>query len=380
MNNQLKKYLKLYDLPEFVFCEDVSSDFYRSCKRNHFFITVCIHDHNGRFLFIRNLNKSVGWELPGGFVRSGEGIQYALTRVVLEETGLSIDESTPVAFLKNKFTCGDESIVHNGLGFIASIRGKIKEMPDEMEFMYTKEPPTSKIAYQNKKVFLEALRLFRTKSSVTPEKEIDSVNENSFSYMIHRLLIKPLGSSASKLVKAEIQNELNIPYNSVLDASCGDDDLILSIAKNNDLQLAVANDISGKQIRHLRSKDSSGDIIFTNHNVLSPPFDCSFDVVVFKNTLHHIPEELQEKLVKSLGELTQKRLLIVDVQDPQKSGYISKVWNSYYRNFLGDVGEDFLSKEDFSELLKEVFHKEDSKVKTIDTIKGRYLMGVIDFN
>ncbi|RKT52674.1 NUDIX hydrolase [Saccharothrix australiensis] len=51
-----------------------------------------IHDSNGRLLLVRRANPpgEGRWSIPGGRVEPGEDDRTALTREVLEETGLSV--------------------------------------------------------------------------------------------------------------------------------------------------------------------------------------------------------------------------------------------------------------------------------------------------
>ena len=45
----------------------------------------------GRVLLVRRRYEPLGWALPGGFIESGESLEAACRREVVEETGLEID-------------------------------------------------------------------------------------------------------------------------------------------------------------------------------------------------------------------------------------------------------------------------------------------------
>jgi 8-oxo-dGTP diphosphatase len=55
---------------------------------------VLIHDDNGRCLLLKRSMSSRGnpgkWDMPGGKVDAGEGLEEGLLREVAEETGLTI--------------------------------------------------------------------------------------------------------------------------------------------------------------------------------------------------------------------------------------------------------------------------------------------------
>lgn len=50
---------------------------------------------------VRDFEKNIGWEIPGGGINKNEDIIEAIRRITLKETGLEIDELEPVAILKN---------------------------------------------------------------------------------------------------------------------------------------------------------------------------------------------------------------------------------------------------------------------------------------
>ena len=119
-------------------------------------------------------------------------------------------------------------------------------------------------------------------------------------------------------------------------------------------------------------KNKNSAVFFTNHNVLNLPYEIKFDLVIFKNTLHHIEKRYQKEVVESLRNLA-KQLIIIDINDPQNSTLRSKLWNNYYVYLLGDQGDSFLTFDEFKKILdlKNITYDK-LKTGTINTIKGKY--------
>jgi hypothetical protein len=108
--------------------------------------------------------------------------------------------------------------------------------------------------------------------------------------------------------------------------------------------------------------------------------DLSFkkaDYVICKNTLHHL--KTSKQIRKALDQLKKlgKRIIIMDVQNPSDN-LLAKIWNIYYRFLLGDQGENFLTYMEFSSHLKHVYSDRRVKLRKVNTIKGPYMMAVID--
>jgi ubiquinone/menaquinone biosynthesis C-methylase UbiE len=119
-------------------------------------------------------------------------------------------------------------------------------------------------------------------------------------------------------------------------------------------------------------KTKKSNIILTNHDARSLPFNKRFDLIILKNTLHHIPDKDQEALLKKLINIS-RQLIIVDIDDPTQSSALSKIWHWYYVCFLGDKGESFLTLESFKEKIKPCKPKNrKARFGTINTIKGVY--------
>lgn len=201
-------------------------------------------------------------------------------------------------------------------------------------------------------------------------KEKNSVKRYWFMYILHNLLIKRIFSKSSKNLKNEIKKLIMSVPKKVLDVSCGDDDLIFEICEKFKTKICIANDLSPKLTSLVAFDDTN--VTYTNFNILNEPFREQFDLVLCKNTLHHIPKNHHEKLIKYLLKIS-KQLIIVDVENPKKSNLRALLWNYYYKIFLGDQGDDFLSLDEFTLLLRN--EQPLFSVGKINTIKGNYMYG-----
>ncbi|NUQ57585.1 MAG: methyltransferase domain-containing protein [Candidatus Paceibacter sp.] len=318
---------------------------------------------------VRDFNKNIGWEIPGGYILDNENIEDAVHRVVLKETGLEIDETEPVAIVKNLFTCGGKSLLHIGIAFVALSRGKVSDCSKNIKNLFTKET-SIKTAYQNDKIIIMANKRIAEKNAKVPSEEIDSVKKISFPlYIAHNYIIKPIGSMASNKIDRVIFNMITERPDSVLDVSCGDSSLLNKLRKTYNPKICMGNDISWKIIK-MAKKENLG-IIFTNHNILNLPYKKIFDLVIFKNTLHHLDWKNQTKAIDNLKKIS-KQLIIVDIDDPKNYSFLSKIWNFYYKHVLGDCGKYFLSFEKFKKIIDFKTTNEKRRLGVANTVKGRY--------
>lgn len=365
------KYKKTYELPKLEYEEKVSGEFFELCNKKYYFVIVSIYNLKNEILLIRDFNKAIGWELPGGYVNDDESLEEAINRITLNETGLEIDELSPVAIIKNIFKCGDKKIVHSGIAFMALSRGSVKTYPKNFQTHFTSGTP-EKIAYQNDKILSIVWKQLSGRSHQPPFEEIDSVKNKNFSllYLFHRHVIKHIGNFSSRKIKKAIFDLIEGKPKSILDASCGESSLINELHEKYKPDICIGNDISWRAITLIKNKNSS--VFFTNHNILNLPYKIKFDLVIFKNTIHHIEKKHQQEVLRNLQKIS-KQLIVIDIDDPQNSTFRSKLWNNYYVYLLGDQGDSFLTFTEF----KKIFNSEKldgHKLKTgvINTIKGNY--------
>lgn len=377
----IKIYKILYNLPKLTHKERVNFDFFRLCKKDYRFVIICIYNEKREFLLIRDFNKNIGWELVGGYIEKNERIEKAVNRIPLEETGLVIDELQPIAIINNHFEWNNKIISHLGIAFSALARGRIKPQPENIEIIYTKNIPEI-IAYQDRKILKIAKPLIENKPFEPPYDEIESGKKFFLFYWINKHLVKNIiGNFASRQIQEKIVKLISSFNNpkSIIDISCGDDDFIFKLEKLYNPEICIANDISWKALSSIIDKNKKSKIIFTNHNILDLPFIKKFDLVIFKNTLHHTPSNEQADLIKKISNLS-KQLIIIDIENPNKLNILAKLWNWYYIHFLGDQGSSFLTFQEFKKIIEENIKNKVITFSTINTIKGRYfyasLLGV----
>lgn len=376
----IEKYQKIYELPELMYEEQVSGDFFDSYKKKHYFVIISIYNPNKEILLIRDFNKTIGWELPGGFINDNENLEEAVNRITLKETGLEIDELCPVAIVKNIFRYGNGKITHSGIVFMALSRGSVKSYPQNFQTSFTNNVP-EKVTYQNKKILGIILKQLNARTHNPLFEEIDSIKSKNFSllYLLHKRLIKPIGNLSSQKIQKSVFDLIDGKPKTILDASCGESSMINELYNKYKPEICIGNDISWEAITLMKNKNPA--IFSTNHNVLNLPYKIIFDLVIFKNTLHHIEKENQKKVLDNLKRIA-KQLIVVDIEDPQNSTLRSKLWNDYYVYLLGDQGDSFLSFNEFKRLVVSEQRDISSKTKIgmINTIKGKYFYASIKTN
>ncbi len=374
--NNITQYKKIYDLPELAYEEHVSGDFFEFYKKKHSFVIVSIYNPKKEYLLLRDFNKAIGWELPGGHINEHESLEEAINRIVLDETGLEIDELSPVAIIRNIFKYRGQVIIHSGIAFMALSRGRIAPYPKNIQACFTRNIP-EKVAYQDDKILSLVKQRLDTKKHPPPFAEIDSVKSKNFSarYLLHKYVIKRIGNFSSRKITKTIFALITGNPKTILDASCGDSSIINELCERYTPDICVGNDISWKAITRMKGKKSG--VFFTNHNVLDLPYKITFDLAIFKNTLHHIEKRYQREVIENLQHLA-KQLIIVDVDDPQHSTLRSKLWNAYYVHLLGDQGDSFLTFRALEKMLASKHSTGDNlKMGVINTIKGRYFYASI---
>jgi len=364
-------YKELYALPQLTHREEVDFDFFRLCRKDYKFVVIGIYNERKEFLLIRDINKDIGWELIGGYLEKNERLEDGVNRIILKETGLSVDELQPIALVNNNFEYNGNVVSHYGIAFTALTRGEVKFHPENIKMIYAKNIP-EKIAYQDRKILKIAEQKIEEKVYDVPQEEIESGKKFFPLYFINKYFVQNItGSFSSRKIQKIILQIIVGDPRYIIDVSCGDSNFIFKLKKICCPEICVANDISWKLISLIKNKDKKGNIVFTNHNVLDMPFVKVFDLAIFKNTLHHVPTDLHADLLKKLSRLS-KQLIVIDIENPSRANFLTKAWHWYYVHFLGDKGESFLTFQKFKELIKENIKDKKIIFGTINTIKGRY--------
>lgn len=304
-----------------------------------------------------------------------------------------------MAFLTNRFKFNERVYEHKGICFIARIRNK----PDEdfqnalkdsgahlVSFGADVKKPDLPQMYQSDVYDLAVKKIDSALNFSHQDHEIDTNENYRGRYIFHSKFTKPLLRFFSSFIgkhsitdyERMIEQEiLGKDTKSLLDVACGENLSLVDLVKSEKLQTFVGNDISWSQIelvdRTLTQetfRDNRGLVLFTNNDGRRLPFgDNSFDTVICKNVLHHMPD--LASVVGLLSEVKRvgKKSVIVEVMDPKKEGSWARLRHKYYIDFLKDAGGHFLSIQEFAG-----FTNDATKRYNIPTIRGVYQVAVYE--
>lgn len=369
-------YDTFYNTPHIQQTFSVSLRLFSYCKQGDVFVSVVIINKQGHVFLRSSGNNSLSLELPGGFVRS-QDISYesAAIRIIKEEYGGVVDELHPLLNIENEFICNNMKHIHRGVVFIAYTRGSSNSNKNGSFF---NKIPEKQIIDLNRRIIQYSKEYTASHPQFAPEGEIDEANSLGWRYQFHKIIVKPLSwLIASRFLRLKLREIiLDETPNSVLDVSCGDDESILWLAKKIPSTRFIANDIAWTSISKLINKTKSKNLIFTNHNLESLPFSKKFDLVICKNTLHHIDADQRVSVVSNLKNLANHKLIIMDVEDPLTTSWKHRVWNKYYRSFLHDQGDSFMTYKEFCDLILNI--SPDAYIERIKTGKGVYMLALIE--
>lgn len=348
------------------------------------FVVVAAYDSQGRTA-IKNSSPNkkysfIGPHLFGGTVEklSSYCLEEAASAIVSEALEVEVLELEPIAIVQNTFVCGEQKKLHHGIAFAAFVGAPIASRDD---IFWTKERHAGLI-FQNTAILDCVLEYIRDRHIAVPVAEALSGNRGLIKRFIHHYVVRPIiHSGSSKKIRQRIRSNI-VTCESYLDISAGDDDFVIEISEEYDPSIIVANDISWPAMKSVRAKSSNHNynVIFTNHNLCDLPFNIQFDVVLWKNTLHHVAS-LEEMIhaLDCVGSIA-KKLIIVDIEDPRRSRR-GRLWNRYYEHFYGDADEDhhfFFTRSSFRNLIDAAFAGKKKDFETIRTLKGNYLLAAID--
>lgn len=166
----------------------------------------------------------------------------------------------------------------------------------------------------------------------------------------------------------------------IIDISCGYDDLLIDLAsyfKNSNI---TGNDLIWQPLIKIPKGQCSSNIILTNKDILSPGFckKLHYDLIICKNTLHHLSKSENIHLLKKLFSVGDK-ILIIEIENPLKYSLGSYIWNFYYKRFLQDNCKNSLTCEDFKNLIIScINHSIKFYFGSVKTIKGNYLFAALE--
>lgn len=374
----LKTYRRVYGLSYIRNSEEISPAFYNYCLKGKYFVVIALYNSKKEFFVQRDFTKrGKGWELIGGWLQKSELFDQAIDRIVEREAGNSLMEAIPISLVKNSyFTADGKKINHLGVAFLGRV---IHDSATTQDGVFSKNPEK----FLNKgdiKILTLGRKILRHTVNRAPIEEV-TVLKPGFISVINRYIVKPLAYHFSSRVLSRriYENVISVEKDNrrfLLDVACGDDESILKIAEV--AKLVVANDISRRTMSDIIKHSTNKRIIFTNQNLLGLNFQMKFDVVICKNTLHHMRDPGEVELLFATLKRLGKRIIIMDVEDPRQN-FLARLWNNYYVKLLKDQGAFFITFQQFREIIK-LFFSDTKKVlfEKIRTIKGVYMLAVID--
>jgi ubiquinone/menaquinone biosynthesis C-methylase UbiE len=391
-------YREIYDLPTVSHTETVTdAAMFEYCRKRQFFLIVLPYTSRGQVLLSPTFNDSrLSWRMVSGGVKSSftdDFITACERHVDHLFPGVELGELEPVAFLRNKYSYETEIHEHHGIMFIARVRNEnaaaiVEQMPQSHGYFLSISMKGFALQYSNhQRLFELAVPKIRSATSFPLQEHELTVNQQYKSrYRFHDTAIKPLLRLVSKVYREPISELektidgliLTGKPNSILDIACGDNLDVVKLVRNREIPLYVGNDISWSQIDLVRERlgrrflrNSRSFALYTNHDARRLPFrDKAFDSVICKNALHHMPDRASvQGLIAELRRVGI-RSIIVEVLDPE---YENGIWpfikDFYYKRFLHDAGENFLSRDEFDALTA---YPDRGGVIEIKTVKGIY--------
>lgn len=223
---------------------------------------------------------------------------------------------------------------------------------------------------------LDGIRILDVTDSTYENVELQEYKR--YIKFFHKWIVKPISFwGSTRILRRELLKALgDIKNKKIIDVSCGDDEVIFQLAKK--AKLVVANDISEIAVAPLlQPARRFKNIKFYIQNIVD--LKGEYDIVICKNTLHHMNTinqvEKALKVLKALGD----RIIIMDIENP-KSQLRSYLWNLYYKIALKDQGKFFITFEQFIQAIRVIFLNAKIHFKKINTIKGTYMLAVIENN
>lgn len=384
LREEINLYQEIYDLEVINKEIRVNKEYFDYCKLQTSFIVLILYDRNGKVLLKDNgINQ---FELLGGRVFYSETVRDATKRIIYQEIGdIAIDELEPIALSRNTFYCEKEKIEHLGLVIMARIDLKNEDIYSFYEL------DENVLKCVNQFSDKEILKLFSTRfsnivlanSKDFQSNEIETNRRYHLRYKFHNDIVKRyfLTSKIKKKEKLkEIMSKKAIGCSKFLDVSCGDNSLLFNLKYDDEFKFIVANDISWSQIELIPKQNG---VFFTNHNAITFPFKSdAFDFVYCSNTLHHMPNK--DSMYKLLSSLLRvgKKIVIYEIEDPKVTGGFPHLLNKYwYRGFLKDAGEEYLSYALFKEIVLKAYEgKAKIKFSNFRNIQGNYMIAEIEKN
>lgn len=376
-------YNKLYNLKSITRTVQVTKEYFDYCKNKRNFIIIVLYNKNGRVYLKENgINQ---FTFLGGEVFKNESIRESVKRIIthLVEKN-TIEELEPIAISKNIFKYGKETIEHLGLVVMARIDLKANSKIEKKFYTINESVSECINQFSDKKILEMFLERFSNivcyNNYEFQDKEIEVNKKYKSRYQFHNEVIKKYILTSKRKKKNELikmMSQKTSGCSTFLDVSCGDNSLLFSLNYDSNFNFIVANDISWSQIELIPPQEN---VIFTNHNAITFPFrDNAFDFVYCSNTLHHIPN--RDNLINLLNSMLRvgKKIVVYEIENPEITGgfpyYLNKYW---YRGFLKDAGEEYLSFKNFKRIIQKTYKgKAKIEFSNFKNIQGNYMIAEI---
>lgn len=360
----LWKYEKLYNLPRLQYIQHTCAQTISYTQKKNWFIILVLYTSEGKIY--ATYDGTTRW-LPWGSIRRDENIQDSIARISKHtHNWIEIRDVQPMSFIDNTFIHKDTAHTLHGIVFTARVQNSILLEDTQHWGLFPLSPDFIEGVqkYGNKDIltYFQANilpRVIQSSSQDTQDKEIDTNAKMQYRYKFHRDRWKPilrlLWINNNKNIKKRIIGECK-NAKTILDVSCGDDNIIHLLWRDKE-KLVVANDISRSQVQLLNT--SSSNIICTNHNASHLPFkDKVFDVVLCKNTLHHMPHRTHLLSMLYSMKRIAKKIILVEIENPDNTWWIAKLLHKHrYRGFLNDVWGAYFNNSQFLNLIDYIFWK-----------------------
>ena len=365
--HDIKNFERLYDL-QLIRAEFPIYPYslYESYKEPTAFLILAVIRHTDNAIFLQNAPyphaQSVA--LPHRKVLAKERID-TVVRELAEETLPSVPMTAfePLVRLSHILTYENQSYTIPGVAYTARVHPRRTVKMGTGKFYNRDElrrcVSGSLFDFTNREVAQAAITRIESREKLKirfPENEVFRDRVSWARFVLHRLVVKPLFAllKRNKKLRAKLTESIGSPQ-TFLDASCGDSDICLTVAKRSERSRCVANDVFWDAQVDWSAKglaESHRRIIRTNHNIACLPFrNNSFEVALCKNTLHHFNSIEEFKMaLENLVRIASK-VIVVDVEKPVR--LIHQAINFYYRIFLRDAGQQFFEYEGFQQAIED---------------------------
>lgn len=348
--------------------QEVAPPLFASFRHAPSFLVLALVDQDGR-VCVRPTPS--GAELPWTQFAEEQGVIWAVERLAADLVpGCAVTDVSPIAAIAHA-AGGVER--RGGIACLARLVDIDAAAPTGAAFIEWSTVLDAGMPELHRAILVQLKPPQPAPGGIASEHEIRAVAGRPLQHRLHRLLVRPLiAPLSSRPLRRRVLAHCD-GARSVLDVSCGDDELILALARPG--RLCVANDVTAAQLRAVAARDAERGVVFSLHDATELPFTQRFDVALCKNTTHHLDVGQVTRLFGHLRRLAD-RVVFVDIVDVAASRR-ARAWNAYYRRVLGDQGHSFLSQQAFYDLVTAGFPDHRLITDHVDTVKGRYAIAVV---